>query len=90
MHVRVRAALTTALTTAAAAVTLAGCSLAGGGSGESASETTTSPSGSAGGTVVLATHESFHLPKKRQSPTTVPGTIVGEPLFACHPFTLSS
>jgi thiamine transport system substrate-binding protein len=64
MHVRVRAALTTALTTAAAAVTLAGCSLAGGGSGESASETTKSPSGSAGGTVVLATHESFHLPKR--------------------------
>jgi thiamine transport system substrate-binding protein len=62
MHVRVRAALTTA----AAAVTLAGCSLAGGGSGETASEPT-GPSGStgeAGGTVVLATHESFHLPKK--------------------------
>ncbi|WP_374454562.1 thiamine ABC transporter substrate binding subunit [Nocardioides sp.] len=62
MHRRVRAALTTA----AAAVTLAGCSLAGGGSGETASEPT-SPSGATGepgGTVLLATHESFHLPKK--------------------------
>lgn len=62
MHVRVRAALTTA----AAAALLTGCSLAGGGSGDTASEPT-SPAGSsseAGGTVVLATHESFHLPKR--------------------------
>ncbi|CUR62363.1 ABC transporter, periplasmic substrate-binding protein, ThiB family [metagenome] len=62
MHRRVRAALTTA----AAAVTLAGCTLAGGGSGDTASEPTgpSGSSGEAGGTVVLATHESFHLPKR--------------------------
>lgn len=57
-HVRV------ALTTATAALALAGCSLTGGGSGERASEPSPSGSGETGGTVVLATHESFHLPKK--------------------------
>jgi thiamine transport system substrate-binding protein len=59
-HVRARA-----LTTAAAVLALAGCSLADGGS--TATEPSTSSSsgaGEPGGTVVLATHESFHLPKK--------------------------
>ena len=57
-HARLRA-----LTTAAAALTLAGCSLAGGGEGPRATEPSTSGS-TGGGTVVLATHESFHRPRK--------------------------
>ncbi|GAA1941318.1 thiamine ABC transporter substrate-binding protein [Nocardioides hwasunensis] len=58
-HVRVRAALA-----ATSALVLAGCSLAGGGDGgTTAAESSTSP-GEPGGTVVLATHESFHLPEK--------------------------
>lgn len=68
MHVRVRAALATSV----AALTLAGCSLTG---GDTATEAEPEPSSSAGstgagtgtstgGTVVLATHESFALPKK--------------------------
>ncbi|GAA5112805.1 thiamine ABC transporter substrate-binding protein [Alloalcanivorax gelatiniphagus] len=62
LHVRVRAALATST----AALLLGGCSLAGGGDGSTASEPSASPeeSGTPGGTVVLATHESFHLPKK--------------------------
>ncbi len=62
LHVRVRAALATS----AAAVLLSSCSLAGSGDDSTASEPSTSPdeSGTPGGTVVLATHESFQLPKK--------------------------
>ncbi|MBD3945466.1 thiamine ABC transporter substrate-binding protein [Nocardioides ganghwensis] len=67
-HVRVRAALTVGAATAAALL-LGGCSLAGGGDGPTATEPSTSPTesggtGEPGGTVVLATHESFTLPKK--------------------------
>jgi thiamine transport system substrate-binding protein len=58
-HTSVRAALTATIT----ALALTGCSLAGGGSGSSATEDTSGDQAS-GGTVVLATHESFHLPKK--------------------------
>ncbi len=54
----VRAALTTAI-----AALLAGCSLAGT-SSEAQDRATSSTTDPAGGTVVLATHESFHLPKK--------------------------
>lgn len=55
-----------ALGAATAALLLTGCSLAGGGSDDTASESTTSSGsgGEPGGTVVLATHESFHLPKR--------------------------
>ena len=62
LHERVRAALATS----AAALLLGGCSLVGGDDGSTATEPSTSPeeSAPAGGTVVLATHESFHLPKK--------------------------
>jgi thiamine transport system substrate-binding protein len=62
-HAPVRAALTTTL----AVLALGGCSLVGGDPSEptsSASDGTADGSGPAGGTVVLATHESFHLPKK--------------------------
>lgn len=64
MHAPVRA-----LTAAAALLALAGCSLTGGGDdGSRAAEPSPSssdgPSGEPGGTVVLATHESFSLPKK--------------------------
>ncbi len=62
-HARVRAALTTSLATGLAAATLAGCSLVGSGSESTATEPS-SDGGEPGGTVVLATHESFHLPKK--------------------------
>jgi thiamine transport system substrate-binding protein len=61
-HAPVRAALGSTL----AALALAGCSLTGG-TGPTATEASTSggsPDGASGGTVVLATHESFHLPKK--------------------------
>src|SRR5215207_4756067 len=55
-----------ALTTAVAALTLVGCSLTG--TGEPQEPETSGAEGTAGGTgggtVVLATHESFHLPKK--------------------------
>ncbi|WP_322920946.1 thiamine ABC transporter substrate-binding protein [Nocardioides renjunii] len=62
LHVRVRAALVTALTASA----LTACSLAGGGGDDAPSATESASSGAtqAGGTVVLATHESFALPKK--------------------------
>ena len=59
----VRAALTTALTT----LLLSSCSLTGGeasGPSTSASDGGTDATDGAGGTVVLATHESFALPKK--------------------------
>ena len=61
MQASVRAALTATVT----ALALSGCSLIG--SGEPAGPTTAATdesTGAAGGTVVLATHESFHLPKK--------------------------
>jgi thiamine transport system substrate-binding protein len=68
-HVRVRAALSTALL-ASASLLLSSCSLAGG-EGPTATEPSTSSAapgegetGQPGGTVVLATHESFNLPKK--------------------------
>ena len=73
LHVRIRAALTASGLASVAALSLVGCSLAGGGGdGSTATEPSTSSSGSSGssggeqggGTVVLATHESFHLPKK--------------------------
>ena len=58
MHAPVRAALAAST----AALVLSSCSLAG---GDAASEPATSAGeGEGGGTVVLATHESFHLPKK--------------------------
>ncbi|MBL0746179.1 thiamine ABC transporter substrate-binding protein [Nocardioides baculatus] len=61
MHAPVRA-----LTATLAALTLSSCSLMGGSDpaepSSSASDGTTG--GTSGGTVVLATHESFHLPKK--------------------------
>jgi thiamine transport system substrate-binding protein len=62
LHARVRAALATS----AAALLLTSCSLVGGDDGSTAAEPSGSPeaSGTPGGTVVLATHESFHLPKK--------------------------
>ena len=60
-HARVRAALTTSVT----AVVLAGCSLVGGDpSAPSTSASEGQGEGGTGGTVVLATHESFTLPKK--------------------------
>ena len=62
MHAPVRA-LTATLAATLISATLAGCSLIGG----DPAEPTTSASdggGTTGGTVVLATHESFHLPKK--------------------------
>jgi thiamine transport system substrate-binding protein len=58
-HAPVRAALGSTL----AALALTSCSLAGGDSGPTATETSAGGETS-GGTVVLATHESFHLPKK--------------------------
>jgi thiamine transport system substrate-binding protein len=61
MQASVRAALTATVT----ALALSGCSLIG--SGEpagTATAVTDESTGTAGGTVVLATHESFHLPKK--------------------------
>ena len=67
LHVRVRAALTASSLASVAALSLVGCSLAGGGGdGSTATEPSASSSGAeqGGGTVVLATHESFHLPKK--------------------------
>ena len=60
-----RPSVRAALTTAAATLALAGCSLAG--TGDEAQDPATSSAGGtseAGGTVVLATHESFTLPKK--------------------------
>jgi len=61
-HAPVRAALGSTL----AALALTSCSLTGGSSGPTATEesATGDTSGNTGGTVVLATHESFHLPKK--------------------------
>ena len=61
-HAPVRAALTTAL----AVLVLGGCSLVGGDPAEPTTSASDGTSGGAsgGGTVVLATHESFHLPKK--------------------------
>ena len=62
-HAPVRAALTTTL----AVLTLTSCSLVGGDPSEpstSASDDASTSGSSSGGTVVLATHESFHLPKK--------------------------
>lgn len=62
-HAPVRAALGGTLL----ALALGGCSLTGGGTGPTATETSASGGSSgdtSGGTVVLATHESFHLPKK--------------------------
>ena len=56
----VRAALTTAVATLA----LTSCSLVGGDSSEPSTSASEGPGGTTGGTVVLATHESFHLPKK--------------------------
>jgi thiamine transport system substrate-binding protein len=61
MQASVRAALTATVT----ALALTGCSLID--SGEPSGSTTAATdesTGAAGGTVVLATHESFHLPKK--------------------------
>lgn len=63
-HMRVRAALTAATSV----LLLSSCSLVGG-DGSTATESSPSPEApgetrAAGGTVVLATHESFHLPKK--------------------------
>jgi thiamine transport system substrate-binding protein len=60
LHASVRAALTGTI----AALALTGCSLAGGDAGPTATEGTSSGTAPSGGTVVLATHESFHLPKK--------------------------
>ena len=63
----VRAALTTGLAPFLAALLLSGCSLTGGEATDpstSAPDGGSSPAGEAGGTVVLATHESFNLPKK--------------------------
>src|ERR687897_1910988 len=54
----VRAVLTTAIT----ALALAGCSLTA--TDDPSSPATSAAEGEGGGTVVLATHESFHLPKK--------------------------
>lgn len=56
-----------ALTATIAALALSSCSLTGGDSAApspSASDSPGGPGGKAGGTVVLATHESFTLPKK--------------------------
>src|SRR5688500_6191481 len=63
--VHARAALTAA-TALATTLVLAGCSLTGGADGPTATEPSSSSTGAmqGGGTVVLATHESFHLPKK--------------------------
>ena len=66
-HMPVRAARATVAAAALGALALTGCSLTG---TEEPAEPTTSAvegegsEGSGGGTVVLATHESFHLPKK--------------------------
>ncbi|QSR29445.1 thiamine ABC transporter substrate-binding protein [Nocardioides sp. S5] len=63
----VRAALATGLTPFLAALLLTSCSLTGGEATDpstSAPDGGSSPAGAAGGTVVLATHESFNLPKK--------------------------
>ena len=62
-HAPVRAALGSTL----AALALTSCSLTGGGTGPTATEksaTGDTPASTPGGTVVLATHESFHLPRK--------------------------
>ncbi|CAM3661260.1 thiamine ABC transporter substrate-binding protein [Nocardioides zeicaulis] len=58
-----RVTVRTCLASATTALLLAGCSLTG---GDTATETTPSgePGTKGGGTVVLVTHESFHLPKK--------------------------
>jgi thiamine transport system substrate-binding protein len=53
-----------ALTTGAAALVLAGCSLTGGDPSEPTTSASDGSGGTTGGTVVLATHESFTLPKK--------------------------
>jgi thiamine transport system substrate-binding protein len=59
-HVPVRAALTTSL----ALLALSGCSLVGGDPSEPTTSASDGSGGTSGGTVVLATHDSFHLPKK--------------------------
>ncbi len=69
VHVHVRAALASPVTALVAALALTGCSLTGGGDGPTATEPpasseTSSGASQEGGTVVLATHESFHLPKR--------------------------
>ncbi|RYC14277.1 thiamine ABC transporter substrate-binding protein [Nocardioides zhouii] len=53
-----------ALTTAVAALALAGCSLSGGDPSGPTTSAADGSDGTTGGTVVLATHESFALPKK--------------------------
>lgn len=70
-HARVRAAVAASLTSVFLSLALAGCSTMGGDEDRPAGSTTAqTSSGSAGrpgtgsGTVVLATHESFNLPKK--------------------------
>ena len=60
---RMRAVLTTSVTAALVAATLASCSLATS-DGEVNSSAKAPSQGEVGGTVVLATHESFTLPKK--------------------------
>ena len=61
-----RTSVHAALTTALAAALLSACSLTGGdaSSSPSATEAGSGATGDVGGTVVLATHESFALPKK--------------------------
>lgn len=67
MHRPTDRALTTGLAPFLAALLLSSCSLTGGDATDpstSASDGGTGATGEAGGTVVLATHESFNLPKK--------------------------
>ena len=67
MHRPTVRALTTGLAPFLAALLLSSCSLTGGDATDpstSASDGGTGATGEAGGTVVLATHESFNLPKK--------------------------
>src|SRR5215203_4140973 len=52
------------LTTAIAALALAGCSLTANDDPSSPATSAAEGEGKGGGTVVLATHESFHLPQK--------------------------
>lgn len=68
-HVRVRAARTASIPAIVSALLLSSCSLVGSGDEPRATESPASSDGAgesaqAGGPVVLATHESFHLPKK--------------------------
>jgi thiamine transport system substrate-binding protein len=62
MHAPVRAA--TSAMAVLAALALTSCSLIGGDPSEPTTSAADGADGTGGGTVVLATHESFHLPKK--------------------------